>query len=65
MDRLRNAAYEELITIDAVGERIAGSVVEYFSKPENNQLIDRLQDAGVNMVQAQTSDPSRWQAKHL
>lgn len=55
MDRLRNAAYEELITIDAVGERIAGSVVEYFSKPENNQLIDRLQDAGVNMVQAQTS----------
>ena len=63
MDRLRQAEYAELITIDAVGEKIATSVVDYFSRPENNDLIDRLQAAGVNMVQSKASG-SQFLAGH-
>lgn len=49
MERLRNATYEELIAMDDVGERIAKSILDFFSKTSNQQIIDRLQQAGVQM----------------
>ncbi|MHA8109268.1 NAD-dependent DNA ligase LigA [Aquirufa sp. A-Brett2-W8] len=47
LDNLVIANLEELIAIPEIGERIALSVLEYFSKPENLEIIQRLKSAGV------------------
>ena len=41
------ASEEELITVDEIGERIAQSVVQFFSSEENKITIKRLKDYGV------------------
>ncbi len=38
--KIAEAEYEELLTIEGFGEVIASSLVKYFSKPENRQLFD-------------------------
>lgn len=47
IDALRQASKEELTTVDEIGDRIADSVLAFFSSEENNQLIDRLKEYGV------------------
>lgn len=47
IDALRSASKEELITVDEIGDRIADSVLAFFSSEENNQMIDRLKEYGV------------------
>jgi len=49
IDNLEKARFEELTAIDEIGERIAKSVVEYFSDERNKTLINRLKEYGVNM----------------
>lgn len=44
---LMNATFEELITVDEIGDRIAESVLHYFSNEKHIELIDRLQVAGL------------------
>ena len=53
LDKVRSAAFEELIAIDEVGDVVARSIVEFFSFPENIQMIDRLLEAGVNPEEQQ------------
>lgn len=48
LDALKAASQEELTAIPDVGEIVAASITEYFSFPENNQMIQRLLDAGVS-----------------
>lgn len=50
MDELMNAKYEDLINIPDIGEVIARSVVDYFAKDENKNLISRLKEVNVNMI---------------
>ncbi len=40
---------EDLYRIDEVGEKMADSVVEFFSKTKTMEIIDRLDKAGVNL----------------
>ena len=40
---------EDLYKIDEVGEKMADSVVEFFSKTKTVEIIDRLDKAGVNL----------------
>lgn len=47
MEGLKHASYEELIAVEDVGERIAKSVIEYFSNNDNLQMVEKLQDAGL------------------
>ena len=47
VERLKAADEAELTAIPDIGEIVAGSVIEYFSFPENNQMIERLFAAGV------------------
>jgi len=47
IDRLMLATYDDLIAIPEIGERIAGSVVEFFSDPENASMIEDLKNAGL------------------
>ena len=50
IDKLANAGYDELVSIDEIGARIAASVVEFFSSSANRSLIERLKQAGVQFA---------------
>jgi DNA ligase (NAD+) len=47
LDNIINARYEELLTVDEVGEKIAESVVNYFHEIYNLQIVERLKLAGL------------------
>ncbi len=49
IDNLGNASLMDLILVDEIGERIAQSVVEFFENPENQIIIQRLKDYGVQL----------------
>lgn len=49
MDRLAIATIEELTAINEIGEKMADSVVTYFSKEEVSELLQELKAASVNM----------------
>ena len=48
IDRLSRADMDQLTAVDEIGERIAESLIAYFSNQANHLLIDRLMNAGVN-----------------
>ncbi len=47
LKRIQAATEEELLEVDEVGDIIAKSVVEFFSFPENVEMINRLVNQGV------------------
>lgn len=49
MERIRTATREQLLEVPEVGEIIADSIIAFFAAPENNQLVDRLKVAGLQM----------------
>ena len=49
MDALRQASFEELTSVDDIGDRIAQSVIDYFADGRNVSFIERLKDYGVQM----------------
>ena len=48
IDALMQADFESLILVDEIGERIAESVLQYFSNPAQVQQINKLKHAGLN-----------------
>lgn len=50
MDALMAANFDELCGINEIGEKMAQSVLEYFSVEQNRELISDLKAAGVNMI---------------
>lgn len=49
MERLEKAMAEELLAVDDIGERIAESVIDYFSNERNREVVDRLKSHGLQM----------------
>jgi DNA ligase (NAD+) len=49
LDRLSKASYDELLAAPEVGEKIAQSVLEFFSNAENQKEIERLTAAGLTV----------------
>jgi len=49
IDAVASANMEALIDIHEIGEKIARSVVDYFSNPDNRELINLLKEAGLQM----------------
>ena len=47
IDHLQKMSIEELTQIEDVGETIAHSIKEYFSKPQNQEIIKRLKYHGL------------------
>jgi DNA ligase (NAD+) len=43
--------------IPSVGPKIAGSIVAFFSQPENRDIIKRLTEAGVRVSKIETVKP--------
>ena len=50
MKALQEASIEQLLEIDGLGDIIAYSVKTYFEQPSVQELIQELQDRGVNMT---------------
>lgn len=53
LERLKEASSEQLTAIPDVGDIVAQSVIEFFSFPENNLMIQRLLQAGVQPREAE------------
>lgn len=49
IDALKKASLEELIQTEDIGERIAKSLVAYFSDPKNQDLLSQLQIFGLQL----------------
>lgn len=47
IDELMNASILQLTEVDEIGDRIAQSIVKYFSDSENVAVIERLKDYGL------------------
>ncbi|BDW94308.1 NAD-dependent DNA ligase LigA [Muricauda ruestringensis] len=47
IDALMTASHEELVAVDEIGDRIAESVLDFFSEPANVQVVDRLKSYGL------------------
>ncbi|MDR0712698.1 MAG: NAD-dependent DNA ligase LigA [Bacteroidales bacterium] len=50
IDALAKASYEEMIAVDEIGGRIAGSVVDFFAQADNVALIENLKQAGLQLA---------------
>ena len=50
IDALMLATKEELLQVDEIGERIADSILEYFSKEKNIDLITQLKQVGLQLA---------------
>jgi len=49
METLERATLEELVAVDEIGERIAQSVIQYFSDSANINTVNKLKEAGLQM----------------
>ena len=47
LDALAAASFEELLAVEEVGEKIAGSIIDFFKSQHNIELIAKLKEAGV------------------
>ncbi|NCP45124.1 MAG: NAD-dependent DNA ligase LigA [Flavobacteriales bacterium] len=48
IENIAHATIEELIVADEIGDKIAESIVQFFATPTNKELVDRLQQKGLN-----------------
>ena len=55
LNDLRRASYEELVLINDVGDISAKAIVDFFSNEENQDILDRMEKAGVNFNSVVTS----------
>ncbi|GAA4282396.1 NAD-dependent DNA ligase LigA [Gaetbulibacter aestuarii] len=50
IDALMDASEDELINVDEIGSKIASSVVAFFDKEENLNIINNLKEIGVQLA---------------
>ncbi|MCI3197548.1 NAD-dependent DNA ligase LigA [Bacillus sp. HU-1818] len=50
LDHLKKATKEELLAVDEIGEKMADAVITYFQKEEMIELLDELEQLGVNTL---------------
>ena len=58
MDALEKASREELLAVGDIGEVIADSILDFFSRPSNLQEIERLKAAGLQFEAEQAEKRS-------
>jgi DNA ligase (NAD+) len=57
MDNLISATKEQLLEVNEIGERIADSLLDYFSIQENLDMIEKLRENGLKMEVGESSNP--------
>jgi DNA ligase (NAD+) len=50
IDAIENATPEDLERVEEIGPRISRSILDFFARPANRELIDHLRAAGVKMT---------------
>jgi len=50
MDNLISASKEELTIIDGIGEIVADSIIDFFSEPANQRLVEQLIARGISTI---------------
>ncbi|MGO1134131.1 NAD-dependent DNA ligase LigA [Bacillus subtilis] len=50
LENLKKASKEELLAVDEIGEKMADAVITYFHKEEMLELLNELQELGVNTL---------------
>ena len=50
LDEIMNADVERLLQINEIGDKMAESVVKFFSQEQTRHTVKRLKEAGVNMI---------------
>ncbi len=50
IDALMKARMEELVEVEEIGEKIAESVVQFFSNAENIEIVERLTEYGLQLA---------------
>jgi len=48
LDELAKCSVDQLLPIHEIGDKVAESIVDYFSNPEKRLILEKLQHAGVN-----------------
>jgi DNA ligase (NAD+) len=48
IDSIMRATFEELKEAEEIGEKIAGSILEFFKEPKNQEIIRRLKEKGLH-----------------
>lgn len=56
IDNLSKMSFEELITIDGIGEIAAKEIISYFSKEKNKNLIKTLKEKGLKFEITETEN---------
>jgi len=59
IDNLRNATAEELLKVDGIGDKIAESVADFFSREKNLHLIEKLKLHGLSFELKSQSAPAK------
>jgi len=50
LDRIMAAGEPELADVEGIGPTIAASVAAFFAQPANREIVERLREAGLNLV---------------
>ena len=58
IDTLINASFDEIIFVNEIGDKIADSIISYFSNKENLKLIERLKTSGLTFHENQSKTES-------
>jgi len=49
IEKIASATYEELLQVEEIGEKIAESIIKYFSELKHKEIIERLKVKGLQM----------------
>lgn len=60
LDALINATEEDLREIPDIGDVTAASIVEWFKQPQSIHMIEKLRNAGVNLVSKRVISDTRF-----
>lgn len=61
LERLASATREELEAVDGIGPHTAAAAVEWFANRDNQRLVAKLREAGLNMTAEKPAAPEQAQ----